>query len=107
MVRRFNRLLAVCYVISDALLAMAAFVLAYVIRFQLLNDVIPVTKGYPPLEQYLTLLPFIQAIVPLAFYAQGVYHLRRGRSRVDDFFAVFVGSILAVVIGVGGTLYYG
>jgi Undecaprenyl-phosphate glucose phosphotransferase len=107
MVRRFNRLLAVCYVISDALMAMAAFILAYVIRFQLLNDVIPVTKGYPPLEQYLTLLPFIQAIVPLAFYAQGVYHLRRGRSRVDDFFAVFVGSILAVVIGVGGTLYYG
>jgi Undecaprenyl-phosphate glucose phosphotransferase len=35
-----------------------------------------------------------------------VYHLRRGRTRVDDFFAVFVGSILAVVIGVGGTLYF-
>jgi len=107
MMRRYNRLLAVFYVVSDALMAMAAFILAYIIRFQLLNDAIPVTKGYPPLEQYLRLLPFIQAIVPLAFYAQGVYHLRRGRSRVDDFFAVFVGSILAVVIGIGGTLYYG
>jgi hypothetical protein len=52
------------------------------------------------------MLPFNQAIVPIAFYAQGLYHLRRGRTRVDDFFAVFVGTILAVVIGVGGTLYF-
>src|SRR5262249_17493149 len=29
-----------------------------------------------------------------------------GRSRVDDFFGVFVGTILAVVLGLGGTLYY-
>src|SRR4029077_21273846 len=29
----------------------------------------------------------------------------RGRSRVDDFFAVFVGSILAVVFGIVATLY--
>ena len=52
------------------------------------------------------MLPFIGLIVPIAFQVQGVYRLRRGRSRVDDFFAVFVGSILAVVFGVGGTLYH-
>ena len=44
--------------------------------------------------------------MPLAFQVQGLYRLRRGRSRVDDFFGVFVGSILAVVLGLGGTLYY-
>jgi Undecaprenyl-phosphate glucose phosphotransferase len=43
--------------------------------------------------------------VPLAFQLQGLYRLRRGRSRVDDFFAVFVGSILAVVFGIIATLY--
>jgi Undecaprenyl-phosphate glucose phosphotransferase len=106
MMRRYNRLLVLFYVISDSVLAMAAFLLAYVIRFELLAGVFPITKGYPPLEQYLRMLPFIQAIVPIAFYAQGLYHLRRGRTRVDDFFAVFVGTILAVVIGVGGTLYF-
>ena len=106
MMRRYNRLLVLFYVISDAILAMVAFLLAYIIRFELLAGVFPITKGYPPLEQYLRMLPFIQAIVPIAFYAQGLYHLRRGRTRVDDFFAVFVGSILAVVIGVGGTLYF-
>jgi len=33
------------------------------------------------------------------------YRLRRGRTRVDDFFAVFVGSILAVLFGIVATLY--
>ena len=44
-------------------------------------------------------------LVPLGFQLQGLYRLRRGRSRVDDFFAVFVGSILAVVFGIVATLY--
>src|SRR4029453_6455676 len=60
---------------------------------------------YPPFEQYLNLLPFVAILTPLAFRVQGVYRLRRGRSRVDDFFAVLVGSILAVVFGVVSTLY--
>ncbi len=44
-------------------------------------------------------------LTPLAFQLQGIYRLRRGRSRVDDFFAVLIGSILAVVFGVVCTLY--
>jgi FlaA1/EpsC-like NDP-sugar epimerase len=103
MVRRYNRLLVAFYVITDALLAMWAFVLAYGIRFE--SGLIPVTKGYPPLEYYLNVLPFVAIVTPVAFQLQGIYRLRRGRSRVDDFFAVLVGSILAVVFGVVSTLY--
>jgi Undecaprenyl-phosphate glucose phosphotransferase len=44
-------------------------------------------------------------MTPVAFQLQGIYRLRRGRSRVDDFFAVLIGSILAVVLGVIATLY--
>ena len=51
-------------------------------------------------------MPFVAVLTPLAFHLQGVYRLRRGRSRVDDFFAVFIGSILAVVLGVVSTLYF-
>ena len=104
MVRRYNRLLVVFYVVTDALLAMWAFVLAYGIRFE--SGLIPVTKGYPPIEQYLNVLPFVAILTPLAYHLQGIYRLRRGRSRVDDFFAVLVGSILAVVFGVLSTLYF-
>jgi Undecaprenyl-phosphate glucose phosphotransferase len=106
-VRRYNRLLAILYVLADAIGAMAAFVLAYLIRFETrLTDIIPVTKGQPPFEQYVNMLPFIAVLVPVAFQVQALYRLRRGRSRVDDFFAVFVGTTLAVVLGTIVTLYY-
>jgi Undecaprenyl-phosphate glucose phosphotransferase len=103
MLKRYNRLLIAFYVVSDALLGLSAFVLAYTIRFH--TSLIPITKGVPPLRQYINLLPFIAVLVPLGFHLQSLYRLRRGRSRVDDFFAVFVGSILAVVFGIFATLY--
>jgi Undecaprenyl-phosphate glucose phosphotransferase len=104
MVKRYNRLLVAFYVLTDSVLGMTAFVVAYLIRFE--SGVIAVTKGYPPFGQYVNVLPFIGLLVPLAFQVQGIYRLRRGRSRVDDFFAVFVGSILAVVLGIVSTLYF-
>ena len=107
MMRRYNRLLVAFYVVTDALLGMAAFVIAYLLRFETgIANFIPVTKGQPPFGQYLNILPLLGILVPLAFQVQGLYRLRRGRTRVDDFFAVFVGSILAVVLGLIGTLYY-
>ena len=103
MVRRYNRLLVAFYVITDGLLAVWAFILAYGIRFE--SGLIPVVRGYPPIEQYLNIVPFVAVLTPVAFQLQGIYRLRRGRSRVDDFFAVLIGSILAVVFGVMSTLY--
>ncbi len=106
MMRRYNRLLVAFFVIGDLLLGMAAFLIAYLLRFELLDGVLPVVKGVPPFMQYLRIAPFIGVLVPIAFQVQGLYRLRRGRSRVDDFFAVLVGTILAVVMSIGGTLYY-
>jgi Undecaprenyl-phosphate glucose phosphotransferase len=103
MVKRYNRLLVAFYVLTDALLATWAFILAYGIRFE--SGLIPVTKGYPPIDQYINVVPFVALLTPAAFQLQGIYRLRRGRSRVDDFFAVLIGSILAVVLGVVSTLY--
>src|SRR5436309_3440561 len=100
---RHNRLLVAFYVATDALLGLSAFIVAYAVRFH--AGVIPVTKGIPPLQQYLNALPFIAVVVPLGFFLQGLYRLRRGRSRVDEFFAIFVGSIFAVLFGIVATLY--
>ena len=107
MVNRHNRLLVAFHVISDALLGVTAFIIAYALRFHtpIVTALIPITRGVPPLQQYIQDLPFIATLVPLGFQLQGLYRLRRGRSRVDDFFAVFVGSILAVVFGIVATLY--
>jgi Undecaprenyl-phosphate glucose phosphotransferase len=104
MVKRYNRLLIAFYVITDALLGVTAFVLAYLLRFE--AGILPVLKGLPPFSQYVNILPFVAVSVPLAFQLQGLYRLRRGRSRVDDFFAVLVGSVVAVLFGVVSTLYF-
>ena len=103
MMRRFNRLLVAFYVLSDAVLGVAALVLAYLIRFE--SGLIPVPKGAPPFDEYVQMLPAIAVLVPLSFHVQGLYRLRRGRSRVDDFFGVFVGTILAGILGLFALLY--
>ena len=107
MMRRYNRLLVAFFVVSDLLLGMTAFLVAYLLRFELLGGLLPDhTRASRRSAQYLRMAPFIGLLVPIAFQVQGLYRLRRGRSRVDDFFGVFVGTILAVVLGLGGTLYY-
>src|SRR5205814_5007618 len=63
MMRRYNRLLVAFFVISDSLLGMAAFLVAYLLRFE---SGLPVFKGYPPFANYLRLAPFIGLLVPLA-----------------------------------------
>src|SRR5439155_5014731 len=103
MLNRHNRLLVAAHVLSDSALAVIAFLITYFLRFH--TGLIPAPKGTPPLEQYINLLPFIAVLVPVGFQLQGLYRLRRGHSRVDDFFAVFVWSILAVVCGIVTTSY--
>ncbi len=104
MVTRHTRSLVAGHVIADCLIGMSAFALGYAIRFE--TGLIAAPKGQPPFDQYLVMLPFIGALVPLAFNLQGAYRLRRNRTRVDDFFSVLVGSVLVVVLGLLGTLYF-
>lgn len=70
MVNRHNRLLVAFHVGTDALLGVAAFMMAYTLRFH--TGLIPVTKGIPPLSQYVTVLPFVAALVPFGFQLQGL-----------------------------------
>jgi Undecaprenyl-phosphate glucose phosphotransferase len=103
MVKRFSRLFVLIHILADIVAAASAFLLAYFIRFR--SGLIETPKGHPPLEQYLDVLPFVALMVPVAFHVQRLYRLRRGRTRMDDFFAVLVGSLLTVLLALVGTLY--
>jgi Undecaprenyl-phosphate glucose phosphotransferase len=106
MLRRHNRLLVVSYVIADFTATVTAFCLAYLLRFDTgLSAFVPVTKGQPSFLLYLLLAPALGLFVILAFQLQGVYRLRRGRTRIDDFFGVLVGNLLGTLFGVLATLY--
>ena len=71
MLRRYGRLLLALYVASDAMLGIVSFGLSYLLRFS--SGLIPVTRGYPPFQQYVAVMPFVAVLVPLAalnFYLQ-------------------------------------
>ncbi len=103
MVKRFSRVFVLLHVVGDIACAATAFVLAYLIRFE--SGLLDIPKGQPPFDQYLAVLPFVAVMVPIAFHIQRLYRFRRGRTRLDDFFAVLVGSLLTVLLAVAGTLY--
>ena len=57
MMRRYNRLLVAFFIGSDMLLGMAAFLVAYLLRFEILAGLLPIHKGVPPFAQYLRIAP--------------------------------------------------
>ena len=52
MMRRYNRLLVLFFVVTDALISGSSFALAYLLRFYWLAGIFPVTKGYPQFPYY-------------------------------------------------------
>jgi Undecaprenyl-phosphate glucose phosphotransferase len=103
MLKRYNRLFIALHILADFFAAVAAFALAYLVRFE--SGLVQLTQPAPPFWRYLALAPVLAALLVLAFQLQGVYRLRRGRTRVDDFFGVLVGSLLGTLFGVLCTLY--
>jgi Undecaprenyl-phosphate glucose phosphotransferase len=101
-----TRVVVATYVLADVLATAFAWVLAYALRFHgPVAALVPVTKGVPPLADYLQLLPFMAALWPAVLYFHGLYRLRRGRSRIDEIFAITFSVLIASALTLGGTLY--
>ncbi|HEX9202398.1 MAG TPA: undecaprenyl-phosphate glucose phosphotransferase, partial [Vicinamibacteria bacterium] len=64
-----------------------------------------VTKGVPDLSRYLLLLPGIAVVWPAILYFHGLYQLKRGRSRIDEFFAIVFSVLIGCGLTLGATLY--
>jgi Undecaprenyl-phosphate glucose phosphotransferase len=107
MVRSQTRLMAAAFVLTDVVSTNVAWILAYYLRFHsdLVALFLPVTKGLPPVSRYLLLLPFITALWPVVLYFHGLYQLKRGRSRIDEFFAILFSVLIASALTLGATLY--
>ena len=88
----FGGLLVAC----DLTVIGVSFVVAYLWRFY--GPLLPVTKGVPPAESYLALLPVIFAIWGLVFQANGLYDPMRFASRSLERQRVLRASSLAMLI---------
>jgi Undecaprenyl-phosphate glucose phosphotransferase len=107
MVRFKTRVMATIFVVVDVLATNLAWLLAYLLRFhsELVLTYLPVTKGVPPLSRYLLLMPVITLLWPVVLYFHGMYKLKRGRSRIDEFFGTLFSVLIASSLVLGLTLY--
>jgi Undecaprenyl-phosphate glucose phosphotransferase len=102
-----TRKLVAIHVAVDVAVTALAWVLAYALRFHAdaIGRVLPVTKGVPDLSRYLLLLPLMAVLWPAVLYFHGLYQLKRGRSRIDELFAIVFSVLIASALTLGATLY--
>jgi Undecaprenyl-phosphate glucose phosphotransferase len=96
MLKERSQLFMGMFVAADLGVLALTWALAYVLRFVL--PVIPVTKGTPPVVNYLTLLPVIFAIWGLVFRAGGLYDPMRGQAGGSERRRIVRGASLAMLI---------
>jgi Undecaprenyl-phosphate glucose phosphotransferase len=107
MVKFQTRLMVAVFVLVDVSSTVLAWVFAYFLRFNsdLVLEALPATKGVPALSRYLLLIPVIVVLWPAVLYFHGLYQLKRGRSRIDEFFAILFSVLIASALLLGATLY--
>lgn len=95
------------FVLVDVLSTSLAWLLAFFLRFysDWVELYLPVTKGTPSLERYLLLLPVLGLLWPVVLYFHGLYQIKRGRSRIDEFFAILFSVLIGTALTLGLTLY--
>ncbi len=104
MIRRRRQIENALKLLGDVLATMGAIGLAYWLRF--IVEIQPVTKGVPPVADYVALVPVVALLWPAVFYFQGLYQRRRIRSRVDEAMRVILGVLLATVLLTAGLTFY-
>lgn len=103
MLKQYHHIVGGAFRIVDALVIASAWILAYYFRFWLL-PVLEVTKGLPPFETYLSLLPLIVILWGSVFSMMKVYRSRRILRRTDEVRLVLKAHAVSILVFV--TLTY-
>ncbi|HSN55936.1 MAG TPA: undecaprenyl-phosphate glucose phosphotransferase [Candidatus Sulfomarinibacteraceae bacterium] len=96
MIQRRRQIQVALQLLGDVVATALAVLVAYWLRFEV--QVHPVTKGTPPLQMYLQLIPVTAILWPAVFYFQGLYQTRRLRSRFDELLRVVLAVMLATIL---------
>jgi exopolysaccharide biosynthesis polyprenyl glycosylphosphotransferase len=95
---KVKALFAMILVVSDGLMTVAAFVLAYYIRREI--DWPNPAQNIAPLRRYAGMIAIQTASILIVFFFYRLYHQRRAVSRVDEFYAVFGAVSIATMMSV-------
>jgi Undecaprenyl-phosphate glucose phosphotransferase len=91
-------------VISDIIIINGCFLLAYYVRFVL--EIIPVTKGVPPLGAYIKILPLVTVIWLWVFRQFDLYNTRRNIPVLDQSFIIFKAVSMGTLAIMAVTFFY-
>ena len=93
-------------ILVDVTATSLAWILTYFLRFDpLFQDFLPAPKGVPEFSRYAVLLPLMAVLWPVVLYFHGLYQVKRGRSRIDEFFGILFSVLIASGLTLGATLY--
>lgn len=103
MFNRFQRFWTSIKVVTDLVVLVAAFLVAYVIRF---HASFWVPEHNPPWQEHAVTLGMILAVFPLVFHQARLYATNRVRSHVGEVFEIFKASVLAMLILVALSFFF-
>src|SRR4051794_20335510 len=100
MINRNSQLLCVWFMAWDLALAAAAWLAAYVLRFE--SGWLPVTKEQPDFELCWRNLPLVLVLAAVSFRVAGQYHIHRLRRFREEMVSVLRGPALMTLLVIGG-----
>jgi len=104
MLKKHGQLFLSSLFIFDSLAILFSWLLAYIIRFKI--ELIPVTMGTPPMEDYYDALIPIWIVFLINIKVCGLYQPLRGRSGFTEFFAIVKVTSISVLILTAVTFFY-
>ncbi|MCK4403960.1 MAG: undecaprenyl-phosphate glucose phosphotransferase [candidate division Zixibacteria bacterium] len=93
--------------LADVIIIFSSILLAYWVRFySLLTEIVPVTKGIPPLSFYLYGSIFVVVVWVAVFNAYGLYKSTRPKSAFDEFYLLAKSATLGFLVVLAFTFFY-
>jgi Undecaprenyl-phosphate glucose phosphotransferase len=102
-IKRSSQTLAVAFAAGDLLLTAAAWLAAYLVRFE--SGWLPITKTPPTLDQCLWALPIVLVCAAVAYRLAGQYEVHRLRRFREETVAVAKGVLLLSLLVMATTFY--
>jgi Undecaprenyl-phosphate glucose phosphotransferase len=104
MLRRYQRTVGDLFRLSDASVVVAAWLLAYWVRFY--ASPFEVTKGFPAFATYAALSPLVAVLWMIVFTWMRVYESRRMIGRLDEILLVLQGHGLGLLLFIALTYLF-
>ncbi|UCC62731.1 MAG: sugar transferase [Anaerolineae bacterium] len=103
MLTKLQRLRVPLQALADALLINLAFLIAYWMRYDLQVPKVVAPENWVPYAVFQPVAWVLTLLLLIVFALGGVYHQRRGRSLLDEVYAVLNGTATAIVIVMAAT----